>query len=54
MFLLKNSLDRIGLEFFIKIRIRIRQFRIGSNRILNIRQLSDYKRKRPIRSDAYL
>jgi hypothetical protein len=40
----------IGSEFFIKTRIRIRQFWIGMD-FNNISQLSDYKR--PIRSDAY-
>jgi hypothetical protein len=48
--LLKNSSDRIGLEFFIKTRIGFGLDNFGSDRILNIRQLSDYKR--PIRSDA--
>jgi hypothetical protein len=40
--LLKNSSDRIGLEFFIKIRIGFGLHNFGSDRILNIRQLSDY------------
>jgi hypothetical protein len=40
--LLKNSSDRIRLELFIKTRIGLDNFR--SDRILNIRQLSDYKR----------
>jgi hypothetical protein len=48
--LLKDSSDRIGLEFFITSRIGLDNF--GSDRILNISQLSDYKR--PIRSDAHL
>jgi hypothetical protein len=50
--LLKNSSDRIGLEFFIKDRIGFGLDNFGSDRILNIRELSDYKR--PIRSDAHL
>jgi hypothetical protein len=50
--LLKNSSDWIGLEFFIETRIRFGLDNFGSDRILNIRQLSDYKC--PIRSDAHL
>jgi hypothetical protein len=49
--LLKNSSDRYGLEFFIKTRIGFGLDNFGSDRILNISQLSDYKR--PIRSDAH-
>ena len=45
-----DSSDRIGILY--QNLDRLRQFRIGSDRILNIRQLSDYKR--PIRSDAHL
>jgi hypothetical protein len=52
LILLKNSSDRIGLEFFIETRIRFGLDNFGSDRILNIRQLLDYKR--PIRSDAHL
>ena len=44
--------ELIGLEFFIKARIGFGLDNFGSDRILNIRQLSDYKR--PIRSDAHL
>ena len=50
--LLKNSSDRIGLEYFITTRIGFGLDNFGSDRILNISQLSDYKR--PIRSDAHL
>jgi hypothetical protein len=50
LFYLKNSSDRIGLEFFIKTRIGFGLDNFGSDRILNISQLSDYKR--PIRSQA--
>jgi hypothetical protein len=45
--LLKNSSDRYGLEFFIKTRIGFGLDNFGSDLILNISQLSDYKR--PIR-----
>ena len=44
--------DRIGLELFIKTRIGFGLDNFGSDRILNIRQLSDSKC--PIRSDAHL
>jgi hypothetical protein len=50
--LLKNSSDRIGLEYFITTRIGFGLDKFGSDRILNISQVSDYKR--PIRSDAHL
>jgi hypothetical protein len=50
--LLKDSSDRIGILYQKSVRIRIRQFWIGSDWILNISQLSDYKH--PIRSDAHL
>ena len=51
--LLKDSLDRIGILYQNSDRIRIRQFRIGSDWILNIGQLSNIY-KRPIRSNAHL
>jgi hypothetical protein len=40
----------MGPEFFIKTRIGFGLDNFGSDRILNVSQLSDYKR--PIRSDA--
>jgi hypothetical protein len=51
-YLVKNSSDRIGLEFFIKTRIGFGLDNFESDFKLNLRQLSDYKR--PIRSDAHL
>jgi hypothetical protein len=50
--LLKNSSDRIGILFQYSDRIGFGLDNSGSDWILNIRQLSDYKR--PIRSDAHL
>jgi hypothetical protein len=50
--LLKNSSDRIGILYRNSDRIGFGLDNFGSDRILNIRQLSDYKR--PIRSDAHL
>jgi hypothetical protein len=44
--------DSFGSEFFIKTRIGFELDNFGSDWILNISQLSDYKR--PIRSDAHL
>ena len=50
--LLKNSSDRIGILYQNSDRIGFGLDNFGSDRILNISQLSDYKR--PIRSDAHL
>jgi hypothetical protein len=50
--LLKNSSDRIGILYQNSDRIGFGLDNFGSDRNLNIRQLSDYKR--PIRSDAHL
>jgi hypothetical protein len=51
-FILFFGSDRIGLDFCIETRIELGLDNFGSDRILNIRQLSNHKR--PIRSDAHL